>query len=106
MDNFETYFSEVILKKLLPSLIRGALAGLVALIAAHQGLLQSLGVVYTPSVDQITLNLTTFSKWLLIVGGGGITAFFALIQHHTIATIQGTPQLGAPTTPPPAAKGA
>lgn len=63
-------------------------------IAAHQGLLAGLGLTYDPTQNTLNLDLDTLGKYLLIVGTGGITALLTAIQHHTEATVTGTPQSG------------
>lgn len=77
-----------------PSLIRGALAAVVGLVAAHHGFLDVLGLTYDPTENTLNLDLDTFGKYLLIVGTGGITAILAALQHHTVATVTGAPQSG------------
>jgi hypothetical protein len=94
MDNLKIWMVEVFVKKMGPSLIKGALAGLVGYVAAHHGLLASFGLTYDPTQNTLNLDLDTFGKWILIVGTGGVTALFTALQHHTAAVVVGAPQSG------------
>lgn len=82
-----------------PSLIKGALAALVGLIAAHQGILSHIGITYDPSGHTIDLDLDTLSGYVMVAGGGLLTAFFTAMQHHTVAAVVGAPQDGDMRTP-------
>ncbi len=103
MDSLKTWAVEVLIKKMGPSLVKGALAALVGLVAAHQGILASLGI--TADTHTLTINLDTFSNWLLVAGTGGIMALLTAIQHHAAAAIEKKPQSGdlrqEPETPVP-----
>jgi hypothetical protein len=107
MSDTKTWFIEVFVKKLGPSFLRAAIASVAMFMAAHAGLLTSLGIVYDSTTHAITLNLDTLSNWVIVMGPGAITALLALIQHHTVAAVNGTPQSGAHvpsgglSTPPP-----
>lgn len=94
MENLKIWVVEVFVKKMGPSLIKGALAALVGYVAAHHGLLASFGLTYDPTQNTLNLDLDTFGKYLLIIGTGGITALFTALQHHTEAVVVGTPQSG------------
>jgi len=77
-----------------PSLIRGALAAVVGLVAAHHGVLAGLGLTYDPTNNRLGLDLDAFGTYLLPLGAGLITACFAGLQHHTVAAVTGAPQSG------------
>lgn len=96
MDAFKAWLIQVGIKKMGPSLIRAALAWVVALIAAHSGMLETFGVVYDKVAHTVTLHIDTLESWLLGGGLGMITAAFAAAQHHTVASVKGEPQSGDP----------
>lgn len=95
MDSLKEWVIEVGAKKLLPSLIKGAIAALVGLVAAHHGVLDAIGVSYDAPGRTIDINLDTFTIWLVTVGTGLLTALFTALQHHTAAAVTGQPQDGA-----------
>ena len=95
MNDFKTWVVQVGVKKLGPSFLRAAIASIGLFMAAHAGLLSALGVVYDSVSHTITLNLDTLSTWVIAAVPGLITALLALIQHHTVAAVNGTPQSGA-----------
>lgn len=103
MDSLKAWLVEVAWKQMGPSLIKGALAALVGLVAANHGLLALIGLTYDPTQNTLNLDLDTFGKYILVIGTGGLTALFAAIQHHTTAVVTGAPQSGdqrqAPTVP-------
>lgn len=94
MDSLKTWLVEVGFKKIAPSLIKGALAALVGLIAAHQGVLSHMGITYDPVGHDINLDLDTFSGYVMVAGGGLLTAIFTAMQHHTVAVVTNAPQDG------------
>jgi len=95
MDGLKAWALNVGIKKLAPSLIRAALAWIVTLVAAHQGILSDLGITHDSIANTITLNLNQLQVWL---GGAGvlgiIAAFSRGVQHHTEAAITKQPQDG------------
>jgi hypothetical protein len=94
MDSFKTWLVEVGWKKIAPSLIKGALAALVGLIAAHQGILAHMGITYDPVGHTIDLDLDTLSGYVMVAGGGLLTALLTAMQHHAVAAVTGAPQDG------------
>jgi len=96
MDNLKIWLIEVALKKLGPSIIKTGLATLLGLLAAHQGMLSSLGITYDKTAGLITLNLGMLQTWLLAGGMGLVTALLTVVQHHTEAAVTGAPQTGTP----------
>lgn len=83
MQALKIWLVQVGIKKLGPSLIRAALAWIVALFAAHAGMLATFGIVYDKVANTLTLHIGTLESWLLGVGLGLITASLAAAQHHT-----------------------
>ncbi len=96
MDSLKEWFIEVAVKKMGPSLVKGAIAALLGILMAHQGLLDALGISYDKPGNTIDINLTTFSVWAVTAGTGLITALFTAVQHHTVAAVKGEPQSGDP----------
>jgi hypothetical protein len=96
MDSLKEWIIEVGIKKMGPSLVKGAVAALVGIMMAHQGFLDALGISYDKPGNTIDINLTTFSVWVVTMMTGGLTALFTAIQHHTQAAITGQPQSGDP----------
>lgn len=94
MDSLRTYLVEVVWKQMGPSLIRGTLAVLVGFVAAHHGALAMFGLTYDPTQNTLVLDLDALGKYLLPLGAGALTAAFAALQHHAVATVTGTPQSG------------
>ena len=97
MDSLKEWIIEVAVKKMGPSLVKGAIAALVGLMLAHQGVLDALGISYDKVGNTIDINLTTFSIWAVTLLTGGFTALFTALQHHTVATVTGQPQSGDPS---------
>lgn len=96
MSSFQTWLVEVGAKKMVPSLVRAALAGLVGLIAAHQGLLTGLGIVYDPTGGTVVVHLGALRDWLDAGSLGVVASVLAALQHHATAAVSGAPQSGAP----------
>lgn len=96
MDSLKTYFVEVVLKKMGPAFVKGAVAWLVVYMGAHQGLLSSIGITYDGSHGHdLDIDLDVLSTWALTLGTGSIMALFTAAQHHTTAAIEGKPQDGS-----------
>lgn len=93
-DEIKTYLVNVGVKKMLPSLIKTSIMALIAYMAAHQNLLNSLGITWDSQGHTIDIDLDTFSAWALIFVPGAITALMTAISHHTVATVKGQPQDG------------
>lgn len=94
MDALKSWLMEVGLKKLGPAFIKGAFAWLFVYLGAHQGLLSSFGITYTPADHNLDIDLDTLSVWAVTVGSGSLMAFFSAAQHHAGAAIKGQPQDG------------
>lgn len=94
MDSLKTWLVEVGYKKLAPSLIKGALAALVGLIAAHQGMLEVIGIVYDKVGNCLVIDLDKFANWMFVISSGGIEAIMTALQHHTVAAVKQAPQSG------------
>lgn len=95
MDTIKLWLINVGVKQMGPSLIRAAVAWMVALVVAHQGALTGFGVVYDSSANTLTLHIGVLQEWLLGGGIGLVAAFLTAAQHHTIAAVTGTPQDGS-----------
>lgn len=95
MDSLKNWLIEVLLKKMGPSLIKGALAAGLGLLAAHQGVLNGLGITWDPSGHTIDIDLDALGAWALMAGSGSIMALFTGLQHHTVAAIADKPQDGS-----------
>ena len=107
MNSLQTYLLEVGLKKIGPSVLGAAVAALLALAAAHQGILESWGVTTgtwplvwpagsEPSGSVILIELDTLSKTAIVAISGLVAAFIAATKHHVVAAVTGMPQSGAP----------
>ena len=94
MDKLKTWVVEVFIKKLGPSFLRSGIASLGVVLAAHAGLLTAMGITYDAVKHVISVDLNVLSDWLIFAGPGGLTAFLALVQHHTVAAVAGAPQSG------------
>lgn len=103
MDSFKTWIVEVAWKKMGPSLIKGAIAAGLGVMATHQGILNSLGITWDAAGHVIQIDLDMFSTWAIMGGSGVIMALFTAIQHHSVAVVTGQPQDGdvraTPTQP-------
>lgn len=94
MENFRTWLVEVAWKKMGPSLIKGAVAAGIGIMATHQGILNSLGITWDSSGHVIQLDTDILSNWMLAGGAGAIMALLSLISHHGTAVVAGAPQSG------------
>lgn len=79
---------QVGIKKMGPSLVRAALAWILALVAAHEGLLAAFGIVYDQAAKTLILHVDTLESWLLGAGLGLITASLAAVQHHAGTAVE------------------
>lgn len=95
MDSFKTYLIEVVLKKFVPSAVKGVLAWGVGYMVAHAEMLQQMGVVYVPTTRDIVVHLEVFSPWAGAAIVGVLMGLFTLLQHHSTAKIKGQPQDGS-----------
>jgi len=98
MDAIKLWLINVGIKKLGPSFIRAALAWVIALIAAHEGMLATFGIIYDKAANTVTLHIGTLEGWLLGAGLGVITAALTAAQHHTESVITKKPDEPAETT--------
>lgn len=95
MDSLKTYFEEVLIKEVTPSVIRGMLAGLVGLILAHQAVLAKMGMDYDSMTWDLVIHLKKVAAWLTVMAStGGVTGLLRIMQHHTVAAVTGAPQSG------------
>lgn len=82
MNTIQNWFIEVAAKKMVPSLIRAALAAGIGLLVAHAGLLAKVGINYDQTAQTITVHLGALQDWLMTAGLGLVTAILTMIQHH------------------------
>lgn len=95
LDSIKLWLMNVGLKQMGPSLVRAALAWVVAMLAAHAGMLETFGLIYDKASQTVTLHLDTLQTWLIGGGLGLVTAFLTAAQHHTAAAVTGKPQDGS-----------
>jgi hypothetical protein len=82
MDKVKLWVSEVLIKKLGPSAIRGAILALTTLLVAHANMLGSYGVIYDASAGTITLNLGKLSLAIILGLPALIAAILKLVSHQ------------------------
>lgn len=95
MDTIKKWLLNVFISKAVPSFVRAGIAAFGVVMAAHQGLLTSMGIMSSANSHQIIINLDKLSDWLIFAGPGGITALLAICQHHVIAIAKGQSHTGA-----------
>lgn len=82
MDKLKGWLINVAIKKFGPSAVRGAILGLGGWVAAKEGLLAPLGIIYDAATHILTINLDTLSIWavagLPAIGAGIIK----VLNHH------------------------
>lgn len=111
MDDIKTWFVEVILKNVGPKVVATVMSMFVAFLAAHQQIMQQMGITYYPNFNGswsgvmpsgrlLVVEFDTLQVWGGIALMAGITALYSLIQHHTVATVKGMPQSGDMRTQP------
>lgn len=99
------YAVEVVLRKIGPAAAASAISTVLALLAAHQGLLEAWGITFgvwplhwnsgqDPSGQVILIELDTISKVGLTTIMGLIVAAITAAGHHTTALVVGNPQSG------------
>lgn len=105
MDKIKTYFVEVILKNVGPKVAASVMTMLITFLAAHQDLMEKLGVTYypdftgifsgkAPSGRLIIIEFDTLQVWGGLALVAGATALWSIFQHHGVATVTGAPQSG------------
>lgn len=114
MDKLKTYFVEVLMKKVGPQVSAALVSALLAFLAAHQQILEQMGITYFPDFTGvftgtaptgrlIVVELDTLTVWGGMALVGGAVALWGIIQHHAAATVTGAPQSGdiraTPNTP-------
>lgn len=95
MSKVKLWISEVLIKKMGPSAVRGAILALTTFLIAHQNMLGNWGVIYDSAHQTITLNLDKLSIALVLGLPAVIAAIIKLANHQTN-------QLKIPVPPPPA----
>ena len=94
IENLKIYLVEVAAKKLLPMAVLGGITAICTLLAAHQGMLSSMGIDYDSTARTIDISLDTLSSWAIVALGGLVTALMAAVKHTTTAIVTGTPISG------------
>ena len=89
MDKIKEYLIEVVIKKMGPSFVKGAIAWLCVYLGAHQGLLNSVGITYDAAGHDLNIDLDALGMWAFTIGSGAIMAMLTAAQHHASTAIQG-----------------
>lgn len=105
IDKVKTYFVEVVMNKVAPKATAALISYAITFLVAHQEFMEQMGVTYYPNFDGtwhgvpptgslLVVEFDTLGKW----GAAGlvflITAVWAFVQHHAVATVTGAPQSG------------
>jgi hypothetical protein len=98
LANAKLWVVDVLIKKLGPSALRGALLALTTFLIAHANILGSYGVIYDAATGTITLNLGKLSMALILGLPALIAAILKLTSHSASEVVLSTPS----TTPPSA----
>ncbi len=119
LEKVKIYAVQVVLKKMGPAAIASAISAFLAILAAHQGLLEYWGITFgnwpfqwppgaEPSGQVILIELDTISKVSLTAVSSLIVALVAGASHHVAAAVKKAPQSGGqratdkiPPDPPP-----
>lgn len=105
MESVKTWLVEVLVKNVGPKVVASLMASGIGLLMAHQQLMEKMGITFYPdfkgvwSGAQPTGQLLVIELATLQVWGGaalvaGFVAVWAIIQHHSVATVKGAPQSG------------
>lgn len=105
MDKIKTYLVQVVMKNVGPKVVSSLLSMGLVFLAAHQDLMEQMGITYYPNFDGhwsgamptgqlITVEIATLQLWGAAILGTGVVALIAILQHHTVATVTGLPQSG------------
>ncbi len=92
--NLKVYLMETGIKRLLPIALGAALSTLAALLAAHQGMLESWGITFgtwplnwgnqPPSGPVLVFELDTISKTALVALTALVSAFVTALVHAAL----------------------
>lgn len=105
LEKAKIYLVEVILKKIGPAAGASAISALLAVLAAHQGILESWGITFgtwplswapgqDPSGHVILIELDTISTVGITFLSALAVAAISAAGHHTAAAVTGAPQSG------------
>lgn len=105
LDKLKTYLVEVVMKNVGPKVISSLISMGLVFLAAHQDLMEKIGITYYPNFDGkwsgamptgqlITVEIATLQIWGAAALGAGVITLVAFFQHHTVATVTGSPQSG------------
>lgn len=81
MNKLKVWFIEIAIKKFGPSAVRGAVLGLGSWVAAKEGLLAPVGIIYDTATHILTINLDTLSIWA-VAGLPAIGAGLIKVLNH------------------------
>lgn len=105
LEKIKTYFVEVAIKNITPKVMTAVMSGIITFILAHQEFMEKMGITFYPNFDGtwhgaaptgqlITIEFDTLGKWGAAALVVLITAAWAFLQHHGVATVTGAPQSG------------
>jgi hypothetical protein len=105
LEKMKTYFVEVVMKNVGPKVISSLISMGLVFLAAHQDLMEQMGITYYPDFDGkwsgamptgqlITVEIATLKVWGAAILGIAVVSLVAILQHHSVATVTGTPQSG------------
>jgi hypothetical protein len=83
------WLMEVVVKKMGPSALRGAVLGVFGWLMARQGLLDSFGVVSDAANHTTTVYWDKLSTALIVALPALLAAVIKLVNHHTETALSG-----------------
>lgn len=89
MESLKNWLIEVVVKKMGPSAIRGAILGLAGFLAAKEGALGAFGIVYDTSAHIITISLDKLNLALVALLPAAGAAVIKLLNHQAVAVLPG-----------------
>lgn len=113
-DKIQTWFVEVFVKTAGNKLATSAISAFIVFMAAHQDLMEQMGITYYPDFNGIwsgkmptgrllVIEFDTLQLWGAVALGTLVVFIVAILQHHAVAAVTGKPQSGdlriVPTPP-------
>lgn len=95
MDSIKQYFIEVIVKKMAPSFLRGAILGVLGWVLAKQGALVSFGIIADQATHTITIHLDQLNMALVAGLPAALAAVIKLVNHHADAILPSSVNQGS-----------
>lgn len=92
MDKIKLWLIGVAAKKMGPSAIRAIILALTTWMIAHDGLLNSFGVVYDQTLHTITIYLDKVNMALVLGLPAVIAALIKMFDHHAVETVKSLKQ--------------